>query len=169
VVVQELPDPSEDDGRLISSLTLKEIAGAIREEYEAEQVGVFLREGGLPPATLTLPDDVAQQDAHGVLLFLAGRSGSEGRRALRGFIGNWLEDQLPSGPTDELRIRIVEQLARQGWYVRDGRLVIGEQAAGRRIGSPHCIPRCARWPNPMCVTDIPPPPCSRRSRRSTCE
>ena len=136
VVVQDLPDPAEDDGRLISSMTLGEIAGAIQEEYEPAQVEVFLREAGVPPTTLTLPDDVPLQDAHSVLLFLAGRSGSEGRRALRGFIGRWLDDQLPSGPTDELRSRIVEQLARQGWYVRDGRLVIGERAAGRRVGSP---------------------------------
>ena len=136
LIVQEPPDPAEDDGRLISSLTLGEIAGAICEEYEPEQVAVFLHEAGLPPQTLVLPDDVAQDDAHGVLLFLAGRSGSEGRRALRGFIGRWLENQLPSGPTDELRGRIVEQLARQGWHMRHDRLVIGEQAVGPRVGSP---------------------------------
>jgi uncharacterized protein (TIGR02391 family) len=31
---------------------------------------------------------------------------------------------------------LVEQLARQGWHVRGDRLVIGERAAGRLIGSP---------------------------------
>lgn len=130
------PDPAEDDGRLISSLTLGIIADAIAEKYTPEQAAVFLREAGLPPATLTPPADANRDDVRGLLQFLADHSGSEGRRALRSFIGSWLNDRLPIGPSDELRARLVEQLARQGWHVRDDRLVIGERAAGRLIGSP---------------------------------
>ena len=132
----EPPDPAEDDGRLISSLTLGIIADAIAEQYTPEQAAVFLREAGLPPATLTPPANTDRNDLRGLLQFLADHSGSEGRRALRSFIGSWLNDRLPTGPSDELRARLVQQLARQGWHVRDDRLVIGERAAGRLIGSP---------------------------------
>jgi len=62
--------------------------------------------------------------------------GSEGRRILRTFIGSWLDDRLISGPTDELRAELVEKLARRGWYVVDGNLIVGEPAKGKRVRSP---------------------------------
>jgi hypothetical protein len=37
-----------------------------------------------------------------------------------------LDDQLHTGPSDDERDRIEPDLARQGWFVTDGRLVIGE-------------------------------------------
>ena len=40
------------------------------------------------------------------------------------------------GPTNELRAKLVEQLARQGWYVVDGNLVVGEPSRGKRVSSP---------------------------------
>jgi uncharacterized protein (TIGR02391 family) len=63
-------------------------------------------------------------------------SGSEGRRILRRFIGSWLDDRLISGPTDNLRNDLTDKLARGGWYVIDGNLVIGEPAKGKRVRSP---------------------------------
>lgn len=136
VVVQDLPDPALDDGRLISRLILQAVAEAIDAEYEPAQAAVFLAEAGAPPSTLALPEAIEPHDTYGVLHFLAQESGSEGRRALRSFLGRWLDDRLATGPGDELRARLIEQLARQGWYVNDGQLVIGEPAAGTRPTSP---------------------------------
>jgi uncharacterized protein (TIGR02391 family) len=62
--------------------------------------------------------------------------GSEGRRILRDFIGSWLDDRFISGPTEELRADLVEKLARRGWYVVDGNLVVGDPAKGKRVRSP---------------------------------
>ena len=62
--------------------------------------------------------------------------GSEGRRILRSFVGAWLDDCFISGPTDELRDEVVGKLARRGWYVVDGNLVIGDPAKGKRVRSP---------------------------------
>lgn len=136
VVIQEPPDPAEDDGRLISKVILTSVAAAITEEYAPQQAVMFLAEAGVPPATVTLPETVEPHDVYGVLNFLAHGSGSEGRRALRGFLGRWLDDRLVTGPHDELRTSLLEQFARQGWYVLDGVLVIGEPAAGTRASSP---------------------------------
>lgn len=60
------------------------------------------------------------------------RWGSPGRRLVRQFAGRWLDDQLPSGPDAELRARLIEQLARQGWRIReaDSALVIAEPVRG---------------------------------------
>ena len=140
-VVQPLPNPDEDDGRAISALILQQIASAIAEEYTPQQVLVFLREGGVPLDRLPLPEETPEIRSDpggfvcGVLIGL-DQWGSEGRRILREFIGSWLDDRFISGPPDELRIDLVEKLARRGWYVVDGNLVIGDPAKGKRVRSP---------------------------------
>lgn len=133
MVVQPLPDPAEDDGRKISNLILKEVAAAITEQYAPDKVADFLAEEGIPPQELTLPDGIAPGDAHEILADL-WRWGSEGRR----IIGRWLDDRLLSGPDAELRARLIEQLARQGWRVRetDSVLVICEPVRGVPVSAP---------------------------------
>ena len=61
-----------------------------------------------------------------------------GRRSARRFIGRWLDDQLLSGPDAELRARLIEQLARQGWQVResDSVLVISDPVRGIPVSAP---------------------------------
>lgn len=137
MVVQPLPDPAEDDGRKISNLILKEVAAAITEQYAPDKVADFLAEEGIPPQELTLPDGIAPGDAHEILADL-WRWGSEGRRMVRRFIGRWLDDRLLSGPDAELRARLIEQLARQGWRVRetDSVLVICEPVRGVPVSAP---------------------------------
>lgn len=135
LVAQSVPDASEDDGRLISSLIIKQIAAAVSEMYEPDQAQVFLREAGIPPEGTGLPENVRAGDLLDVLTGVY-RAGSAGRRALRSFIGRWLDDQLISGPSDEQRSAIVEQLARQGWYVKNGNLVIDEPTRGARTTTP---------------------------------
>lgn len=133
MVVQPLPDPAEDDGRKISNLILKEVAAAITEQYAPDKVADFLAEEGIPPQELTLPDGIAPGDAHEILADL-WRWGSEGRR----IIGRWLDDRLLSGPDAELRARLIEQLARQGWRVRetDSVPVICEPVRGVPVSAP---------------------------------
>jgi uncharacterized protein (TIGR02391 family) len=140
-VIQPLPNPAEDDGRGISALIQQQIAFAIAEEYTPQQILVFLQEAGVPLDRLPLPDETPDVRGDrggfvcGVLIGL-DEWGSEGRRILREFIGSWLDDRFISGPTDELRSGLVEKLARRGWYVVDGNLVIGDPAKGKQVRSP---------------------------------
>jgi uncharacterized protein (TIGR02391 family) len=131
VVAQPPPDPAEDDGRMLSDLIFRRIADAITTQYAPDEVAHFLAEEGIPPAELTLSDGTKEGDAHAMLAAL-WRWGSEGRRTVRRFIGRWLDDQLLSGPDAESRARLIEQLARQGWQVReaDSVLVISDPVRG---------------------------------------
>ena len=137
VIAQPLPDPADDDGRMLSDLILRQIADAITAQYAPDEVAKFLAEEGIPPAQLTLPEGTGEGDAH-VMLAALWRWGSEGRRTARRFIGRWLDDQLLSGPDAELRARLIEQLARQGWRVResDSVLVISEPVRSIPVSAP---------------------------------
>jgi uncharacterized protein (TIGR02391 family) len=137
IVVQPLPDPAEDDGRKISNLILKQIGDAITRQYAPDEVADFLHEEGLPPSQMAMPDDLVAADAH-ALLAAVWRWGSEGRRTVRQFVGRWLDNQLMSGPDADLRARLIEQLARQGWRVResDTTLVIAEPIRGIPVSAP---------------------------------
>jgi hypothetical protein len=135
VVFQPPPDPSEDDGRPISRLILKQVAAAIEDQYGPDQIPQFLREAGIPLDRVPVPAGTSEDTVYAVLAAL-DRWGSEGRRTLRSFLGRWLDDRLHTGPDNDLRGTLVEQLARQGWYVDEDRLVIGDRAAGRRVPSP---------------------------------
>jgi uncharacterized protein (TIGR02391 family) len=55
------------------------------------------------------------------------KAGSAARRALRHFIGGWLDGRYHAPPPTDVRKRIVALLEQQGWHVRDGRLVIGDR------------------------------------------
>jgi uncharacterized protein (TIGR02391 family) len=137
VVAQPPPDPADDDGRMLSDLILREIADAITTQYAPDEVARFLAEEGIPPAQLPRPDGTEHGDAHAVLAAL-WRWGSEGRRAMRRFMGRWLDDRLLSGPDAELRARLIEQLARQGWRVResDSVLVTSDPVRGIPVSAP---------------------------------
>jgi uncharacterized protein (TIGR02391 family) len=140
-VVQPLPNSDEDDGRVIPSLVLQRVAYATAEEYRAEQILVFLDEAGIPLGRLPLPEGTpdARGDPGGFVcgvLIGLDQWGSEGRRILRSFIASWLDDRFISGSADQLRDELVEKLARRGWCVVDGNLVIGDPAKGKRVRSP---------------------------------
>jgi uncharacterized protein (TIGR02391 family) len=159
-IVQPLPNPDEDDGRPIPALVLEQIAYAIAEEYTPQQIPVFFDEAGIPLDRLPFPEQTPDVRGDpggfvcGVLIGLDQWS-SEGRRTLRSFVGAWLDDRFISGPTDELRTELVEKLARRGWYVVDGDLVIGDPAKGKRTRSP--VLRDARLaalhPNVLAVSE----------------
>src|SRR5262249_10139262 len=102
-----------------------------------DEVAAFLREEGIPPEQLPLPEGTGRGDAHAILAAL-WRWGSEGRRTLRTFLGRWLDNRLLSGPDVEERAQLIEQLARQGWQIRseDALLVIAEPVQGIPIGAP---------------------------------
>jgi uncharacterized protein (TIGR02391 family) len=133
-VAATIPDPAEDDGRPISSMILTAIAEAIEAEYQEEALQEFLRESGMPLGQPLLEE--ADHNDLGDVLRVLYRSGSEGRRILRSFIGRWLDDRLLSDPPDEVRRKLLDHLARQGWYVANGSLVTGEPSTRRRTSGP---------------------------------
>lgn len=138
-VVVPLPDPDEDDGRLISSLVLRDIADAIGEEYSPPQVVDFLQESGIPLDRVPLADGMRYWDVHSILAALV-QWGSEGRRVLRRFIGQWLSNLLASGPSPDQEAAITGKLARQGWHVQNGNLIIGERTAETSARGPVLTP-----------------------------
>ena len=126
-IVTPLPDPDEDDGRIVTGLTLEEIARSVGDTFTANQLPVFLGDSGIP-------DDFIPRPVMGdrweyvlaVLESLLG-GGSAPRRSFRQFVGHWLSGRLHAPPTDKVRRRVVALLAQQGWHVREGMLVIGER------------------------------------------
>jgi uncharacterized protein (TIGR02391 family) len=124
-----LPDPDEDDDRPITGMTLEENARAIGDTYTGSQLPRYLRESGIPEQFI--PAEVTGSKWEYVLgIFEALHDGgSAARRALREFIGGWLEGRYHTPPRPEVRKRISALLAAQGWRVHDGRLVIGERTA----------------------------------------
>lgn len=137
VVLLPPPDPGEDDGHDLSDLILRQVGDAIIQEYAADQVVTFLGEQGIPPEWLSLPEGTRDGDAHAVLAAV-WRAGSMGRRAVRRFLGRWLDGQLITGPDGELQARLREQLARQGWQVRpdDPVLLAAEPVRGIPVSAP---------------------------------
>jgi uncharacterized protein (TIGR02391 family) len=129
VIQRPLPDPDEDDERPIAGMTLEEVARAIGATYTGSQLPRYLRDSPIPDELI--PPEVSGSKWEYVFAVLDGmhEGGSAARRALREFLGQWLDGRLHLPPSPELRERIVGELAAQGWYVREGRLVIGERSA----------------------------------------
>jgi uncharacterized protein (TIGR02391 family) len=124
-----LPDPDEDDDRPIAGMTLEEIARAIGDTYTGAQLPRYLRQSGVPDDFLR--DDIAGSKWEWVFAVFDALhdGGSAARRALRHFIGGWLEGRYHTPPRPEIRKRIAALLAAQGWHVTDGRLVIGDRTS----------------------------------------
>jgi hypothetical protein len=120
------PDPDEDDGRLIRASMLEDIARVVGDAYTGTQLERFLGKSGIPREWIPPFDGGTKWEyVHGVLVDLA-EGGTRQRRAVRQFVGAWLDNRLHSGPDSETRDRIARDLARQGWFVGEGRLVLGE-------------------------------------------
>lgn len=130
-----LPDADDDDGRAIASLTLEDIAQCIDRRYDPFQTIQLLLEGGIS-GDREPPEQVGTKIGLMMLLLDLSHGYSGERRELRRFLGAWLGEELRIGPSDEERQRIEPDLARQGWFVRDGWLVIGEPVRKRGDSSP---------------------------------
>ena len=125
-----LPNPEEDDDRPITGMTLEEIARQIGDTYSGSQLPRYLSDSGIPaefiPAEVT-----GSKWAYVLNIFEALHDGgSAARRALREFIGAWLQGRLHAPPPPEARERITALLGGQGWHVVDDKLVIGERTSG---------------------------------------
>jgi uncharacterized protein (TIGR02391 family) len=138
------PDPGEDDGRIITGLTLEEIARCIGDTYTPTQLPGYLRDSGLPPEVV--PPAVEGDKWEFVLniLSLLHDGGAAARRFLRDFIGSWLDGRHHAPPPVDVRRRIVVLLAQQGWHVVDGHLVVGERVTAEP-GSVTPLGRDARF------------------------
>lgn len=137
MIARPEPQPGEDDGRPISDLILREVGAAIADQYADDDRILLLAEAGIPPEHMALPDGVSRADVHAVLATV-WRWGTPGRQAVRRFLGQWLDNQLLTGPDVELRGRLLEQLARQGWRLRpeDSMLVNAEPVRGIPVSAP---------------------------------
>ena len=132
-----MPDEDEDDGRMIRALTLEDIANVIGEAYSPLQVLQLLGDSGVSIDDFSFENvSVEGPSMVGHVLYELSGGTSGQRRELRHFLGAWLEDQLHTGPTDEERERIERDLTRQGWFVKEGRLVIGEPVRRTRNDAP---------------------------------
>jgi hypothetical protein len=110
LVLRELPDPDEDDGRDIAGMTLEEVARAIGNTYTGPQLIRFLRQSGVPAEYV--PAEITGSKWQYVLVVLEAlhEGGGEARRSLRTFIGRWLSNLLHSWPDEDVRRRIETQL-----------------------------------------------------------
>jgi uncharacterized protein (TIGR02391 family) len=141
VVYQALPDPDEDDGRLIAGATLEEMARSIARVYDGYQLPTFLKEAGVSDDFIPAQFPESDQWSHlHIVLKALDQGGSAARRELRTLIGGWLDRRFPNDPSVDERRRIVTQLARQGWHIKDGRIVVGE----RVLGEPQLPPPTGR-------------------------
>ena len=123
--------------RPVSDLILRDVGTAITEQYAADDRVLLLAEEGIPPEHMPLAQDISSDDVHAVLAAV-WRWGSPGRRAVRRLLGRWLDNLLLTGPDAELRGRLLEQLARQGWRLRpeDSMLVNAEPVRGIPVSAP---------------------------------
>ena len=121
---------------MLSDLIIRHLADAVTAQYAPDEVAEFLAGEDIGSGQLTLREGTEDGDAHAVLATLW--LGIRGRRAMRWFIGRWLDDRLLSGPDPELSAQLIEQLARQGWRVResDSVLVISEPVRGFTVSAP---------------------------------
>ncbi len=134
IVEVPTPDPAEDDGRMIASLTLEDVARSIGEVYAPFQAIQLLIEAGISPEHDPGDDGTTWEKLLPIFVALSlGTSGQ--RRELRHFLGAWLDDELHTGPSEDQREKIESDLARQGWFVRDSRLVVGDPVRRRRGAS----------------------------------
>ncbi len=136
VILVPRPDPADDDGRMIASLTLEYIAKSITRQLDQFQVAQLLVEGGIS-GEHEFPEEAGSFSDRLLIYFLSLSQGVSGdRRELRHFIGAWLDDRLYVGPSEDERGRTGSLLARQGWFVKDGRLAVGEPVRTSRDSSP---------------------------------
>lgn len=118
---REPPDPAEDDGKPITNLTFERIAEILASAYDEPHLRTFLIDSGVPGEMLPPLGD----DGAGLLdLFALFNGGSSNnRRILRQFLGRWLAQDLDSGPDHDQERALLADLARQGWFVQDDRLI----------------------------------------------
>jgi uncharacterized protein (TIGR02391 family) len=126
VILRPLPSPDEDDDRPIAGMTLDAIARAIGDTYTDNQLIRFLDDSGIPEEVLSELGAASRWQYVLSVFELLHDGGSESRRALRGFIGAWLDNRLHTGPDVPLHEQLLVDLARQGWFVVDSQLVIGQ-------------------------------------------
>jgi uncharacterized protein (TIGR02391 family) len=120
----EARDPDEDNGKPITRLTFQRIAGILAAAYDEPYLESFLLDGGIPKEMIPRLGDDGAGLADLFALFNGGDSNS--RRVLRQFLGRWIDQEFDSGPDKDQERLLREDLARQGWFARDGRLIRGE-------------------------------------------
>jgi uncharacterized protein (TIGR02391 family) len=124
VFEEEPPESHEDDGKPITRLTFERIVAILGAAYEERHLRLFLLDAGIPDEAISPLGD----DGSGLPSVFSRFNGGESndRRVIRHFLGRWLDQELDSGPNADQERELREDLARQGWFTREGRLVRGE-------------------------------------------
>jgi uncharacterized protein (TIGR02391 family) len=128
-VIAELPDPDEDDGRMIAGSTLELIARDLGDTFLLGQLRRFFVESSVPEEFLPYQWSGDKWNFCLIVLAALADGGGLGRRTLRQFVGGWLCDRLLESPSEAARTQVVERLNRQGWHIKNGVLVIGERTS----------------------------------------
>lgn len=127
VIQRPLPEPDEDDDRPIAGMTLEEIARAIGDTYSGGQLPRYLHDSGVPDEYIP-PVVIGSKWEYVLDVFeRLHEGGSAARRALREFLGGWIDGRHHVAPQPEVREHVLGVLGNQGWHVVDGTLIIGEK------------------------------------------
>jgi predicted nucleotide-binding protein len=130
-VLQALvPEPGEDDGHPIPALILRRFSDQISENYNEEQIQLFMRDYRLPfPQAAKLPDHgtAARTVFLSDSLELLEAGDIELRRHLRLFLAAYLNGALDVAPEPAQREVLLSSLARAGWHLTDTTLIAGER------------------------------------------
>lgn len=110
VIQRPLPKPDEDDERPIAGMTLERIARAIGDTYSGGQLRKYLLDSGIPDDYI--PSEVTGSKWEYVLDVFdrLHDGGSAARRALRDFLGGWVEGRHHLAPDPEVRVHVVGDL-----------------------------------------------------------
>jgi hypothetical protein len=171
------PDPGEDDGRIISKLTLEEMASIIGACYSMQQTWDFLIEAGIS-VERSRRQMCLQTHRRSLAMFLLswrkGR-GAGGVNYVASSVPGWMIDSIRGHPEQSTRSSPATSNAKAGlcgmaasWKasLSEVRTGLAGVSPGTR-GSPHCIRRSEKCHNGRLRLERRLLPCSRRSRRST--
>jgi hypothetical protein len=92
-------------------MTLEEVARSIADVYTGRQLPRYLEDSGVPARYLDWDEGQPKWEYVFSVLERLAEGGSAARRALREFIGGWLEGRHHDPPPPEIRQRITALLA----------------------------------------------------------
>ena len=128
VVFEGLPDPDQDDGRVIPALVLDDFADIIGTYFTGAQLPRFLYDAGLSNdrARVLVNDQRTKTEYVSSVLSLLEAGSAEQRRVLRSFLARVLNGGFRVLATTAQHRKLKDELAQAGWQIEPETLVIGD-------------------------------------------